>query len=143
MNLREVPESSQPARRVADQANTKLLRFTKTQEPQFQGQGVKPATFEEFINGVPLSPTGKSTARQFQAIPVVTSNPLKTVTAPSLVTTCEVPTPVPQDSQAFPQEIGFTQEGPYIPRLVPHVPMFTTFKHVVSYRQYRLKDRRA
>ena len=85
------------------------------------------------MSGVRVPPTGTRTALQVQAMLAVTTNPLKTVTAPSLVTTCDVPTSVPQISQAYPQDIGFTQEGPYCPGLVPHVPMLTPFKLVVSY----------
>ena len=141
--MAQVPPSSQAARQsVADQANTTLPRIT-TQEPPLQGQGVKPPTFEEFMSGVHVPPTGTSTAPQVQAMPAVTTNPLKTVTVPSLVTTCDVPTPVLQVSQAYPQHMGFNQEGQYCPGLVPHVPMHTPFTLVVSYRHYRLKEKHA
>ena len=86
------------------------------------------------MSGVRVPPTGTSTAPQVQAMPAVTNNPLKTVTAPSLATTCDVPTRAPQVSQANPKDMGFTQEGPYSPGPVPHVPMVTPFKLVVSYR---------
>ena len=137
------PQTSQAARQsVADQANTTPPRYT-TQKPPLHGQGVKPPTFEEFMRGVRAPHTGTSTVTQVQAIPAVTTNSLKPVTAPSLVTTCDVPTSVPQVPQDYPHDMGFTQEGPYCPGLVPHVPMLTPFKLVVSYRHYRLKDTRA
>ena len=95
------------------------------------------------MSGVRVLPTGTNTAPQVQAMPAVTNNPLKTVTAPSLVNTCDVPTPVLQVSQAYPQDMGFNQEGLNCPELVPNVPMLTPFKPVVSYRHYRLTDTRA
>ena len=76
-------------------------------------------------------------------MPAVTINRLKTVTAPSLVTTCEVPTPFPHGFPAYPQDMGFTKEGPYCPGLVAHVPILTPFKLVLSYRHSCLKDTRA
>ena len=138
-----MPQSSQAARQsVADQANKTPPRYT-TQEPPLHGQGVKPPTFEEFMSGVHVPHTGTSTAPPFQAMPAVKNNPLKTVNVPSLVTTCDVPTPVTQVSQAYPQDMGCNQEGPYCPGQVPHVPILTPFKLVVSYRHYRLTDTRA
>ena len=95
------------------------------------------------MRGVHAPHTRTSTATQVQAMPAVTTDPLKPVTAPSLVTTCDVPTPVPEVPQDYPHDMGFTQEGPYCPGLVPHVPMLTPFKLVMSYRHYRLKDTRA
>ena len=110
--LRHVPQTSQAARQsVADQANTTPPRYT-TQEPHLHGQGVKPPTFEEFMRGVCAPHTGTSTATQVQAMSAVTTNLLKSVTAHSLVTTCDVPTPVPQVPQDYPHDIAFTQEGP-------------------------------